>query len=406
MKSPKIRFKEFQNEWDLTTLGELNIEMLKGSGISKNDLKSNGQIPCIHYGELFTFYKELITQIKHKTDFGSVFSKINDVLMPTSDVTPNGLAKASCIKFDNIALSGDILILRCCNKIDGLFLAYIIRFNQKQILQLVSGTTVYHIYAKDMINFKFYLPTNLKEQEAIGEFFRKIDEILDLEKLRFKKFENFKKTMLDKLFVSSGENKPRLRLGSFTSNWTSVTLGEVCEYRRGSFPQPYGLKQWYDKNGNPFVQVFDVGENFKLKDKTKSNISKLAESMSVFIPKGSLIVTLQGSIGRVAITHYDAFLDRTLLYFQKFNIKIDLYFFQYVLFLLFQQEKQKAPGGTIKTITKEALSSFEFRIPSDIKEQEAIGKFFKKIDEILELSQKRISKLENIKKFLLNKMFV
>ncbi|MFW5619361.1 MAG: restriction endonuclease subunit S, partial [Campylobacter hyointestinalis] len=199
--TPRLRLGYFTSEWNSTTLGELNIEMLKGSGISKNDLKSNGQIPCIHYGELFTFYKELITQIKHKTDFGSVFSKINDVLMPTSDVTPNGLAKASCIKFDNIALSGDILILRCCNKIDGLFLAYIIRFNQKQILQLVSGTTVYHIYAKDMINFKFYLPTDRKEQEAIGEFFRKIDEILELSQNRISKLENIKKYLLNKMFV-------------------------------------------------------------------------------------------------------------------------------------------------------------------------------------------------------------
>ena len=212
--------------------------------------------------------------------------------------------------------------------------------------------------------------------------------------------------MLDKLFVKDGADEPQIRLGSFKGEWNSRILGDICEYRRGGFPQPYGLKQWYDKNGNPFVQVFDVGENFKLKDKTKSNISKLAEPMSVFIPKGSLIVTLQGSIGRVAITHYDTFLDRTLLYFQKFNIKIDLYFFQYVLFLLFQQERQKAPGGTIKTITKEALSSFKIRISNDIKEQEAIGEFFRKIDGILEFSQKKITKLENIKKYFLNKMFV
>ena len=64
MKSPKIRFKEFQNEWNSRILGDFNIEMLKGSGISKNDLNNNGKNPCIHYGELFTYYKEFITEIK------------------------------------------------------------------------------------------------------------------------------------------------------------------------------------------------------------------------------------------------------------------------------------------------------------------------------------------------------
>lgn len=403
MKSPKIRFKEFQNEWNLTTLGELNIEMLKGSGISKNDLKSNGQIPCIHYGELFTFYKELITQIKHKTDFGSVFSKINDVLMPTSDVTPNGLAKASCIKFDNIALSGDILILRCCNKIDGLFLAYIIRFNQKQILQLVSGTTVYHIYAKDMINFKFYLPTNLKEQEAIGEFFRKIDEILDLEKLRFKKFENFKKTMLDKLFVASGENTPRLRLGSFTSAWTSVTLGEVCEYRNGK-----SFESFIDEKGKYnliTLNSIDIKGNLK-------NEHKKISIYDEFLQKDDLIIILSDVahgffLGLTAVIPYNNLYvlnQRVGLLRKKYNINV--YFLSALINNNQKYFASVGQGTSQKNLSKKDILEFKFYLPTDLKEQEAIGKFFKKIDEILELSQKRISKLENIKKFLLNKMFV
>ncbi|MDY5519842.1 restriction endonuclease subunit S, partial [Campylobacter lanienae] len=198
---PQIRLGSFKGKWNSRILGDFNIEMLKGSGISKNDLNNNGKNPCIHYGELFTYYKEFITEIKSKTNNGSVFSKINDVLMPTSDVTPNGLAKASCIKFDNVALSGDILILRCKDKIDGVFLAYIIRSNKKKILELVSGTTVYHIYAKDMKNFNLYYPNDIKEQEAIGEFFRKIDGILEFSQKKITKLENIKKYLLNKMFV-------------------------------------------------------------------------------------------------------------------------------------------------------------------------------------------------------------
>ena len=391
MKSPKIRFKEFQNEWNSRILGEVcnKFDNLR-IPIAEN-LRKKGNIP--YYGA--NGIQDYVDGYTHDGEFVLIAEDgANDI-------------KNYPVQYVNgkIWVNNHAHVLQGKNGIlNNIFLNYSISSINFEPFLVGGGRA--KLNASVLDNFIFRIPSDIKEQEKIGEFFRKIDGILDLENSRFKKLENFKKTMLDKLFVKDGADEPQIRLGSFKGKWNSRILGDICEYRRGSFPQPYGLKQWYDKNGNPFVQVFDVGENFKLKDKTKSNISKLAEPMSVFIPKGSLIVTLQGSIGRVAITHYDAFLDRTLLYFQKFNIKIDLYFFQYVLFLLFQQERQKAPGGTIKTITKEALSSFKIRIPNDIKEQEKIGEFFRKIDGILEFSQKKITKLENIKKYLLNKMFV
>ena len=63
-------------------------------------------------------------------------------------------------------------------------------------------------------------------------------------------------------------------------------------------------------------------------------------------------------------------------------------------------------GTSQKNLSKKDILDFQTRIPNDIKEQEKIGEFFRKIDGILEFSQKKITKLENIKKYLLNKMFV
>ena len=106
------------------------------------------------------------------------------------------------------------------------------------------------------------------------------------------------------------------------------TLGEIAEYRRGSFPQPYGKADWYNgENSMPFVQVADVSANMKLVKKTKQRISVLAQSKSVFVPENTVIVTLQGSIGRVAVTQYDSYVDRTLAIFQKFKIEINKKYF-------------------------------------------------------------------------------
>ena len=161
----------------------------------------------------------------------------------------------------------------------------------------------------------------------------------------------------------------------------------MANYRRGSFPQPYGKSEWYDGDGAmPFVQVADVSDEMNLVENTKQKISMLAQPMSVFAGKNTVLVTLQGSIGRVAITQYGAFVDRTVLIFEKYKEKIDTTFWAYIVKQKFIDEARKAPGGTIKTITKEALSDFDLSIPN-YKEQQQIGTFFKQLDNLITLHQ-------------------
>lgn len=199
---------------------------------------------------------------------------------------------------------------------------------------------------------------------------------------------------------------PRLRFPEFLNeaNWVEDTLINIAGFRRGSFPQPYGLPKWYDDiNGMPFIQVYDVGEDFRLKPKTKNKISKLGAEQSVFIPKGTVIITIQGSIGRVAITQYDAYIDRTLLLFEEFYIELDKTFFAYLLFLLFEIEKLKAPGGIIKTITKEVLSQFVVKLPSP-KEQQKIAACLSALDEVITADTKKLKILKDHKKGLLQNL--
>ncbi|WP_332373474.1 restriction endonuclease subunit S [Lactococcus cremoris] len=198
---------------------------------------------------------------------------------------------------------------------------------------------------------------------------------------------------------------PELRFKGFTDDWEERKLGEHAKYRRGSFPQPYGNKEWYDGEGAmPFVQVVDVTNKLTLVENTKQKISKLAQSKSVFVPKGTVVVTLQGSIGRVAITQYDSFVDRTLLIFEDYEKETDERFWAYTIQKKFEIEKLKAPGGTIKTITKEALSSFDVHLPQ-FKEQAKIGSFFKQLDDTIALHQRKLDLLKEQKKGYLQKMF-
>ncbi|EJB53413.1 restriction endonuclease subunit S [Helicobacter pylori] len=184
------------SNWQRVRLGDI-ATFLKGKGLSKNQVSPNAKHECILYGELFTHYDRVVTNIKNFTNIydNPMLSLNNDVLMPSSDVTPNGLATASCILKKGVILGGDILIIRPnSNLLNGCFLAYCIVYDKNQVLSKVVGSTVYHLYAKDMKVFEILLPP-LNEQIAIANILSNVDsEIISL-KNKKRQFENIKKAL-------------------------------------------------------------------------------------------------------------------------------------------------------------------------------------------------------------------
>lgn len=198
----KIRLPGFSESWEVKRLGDVAY-FLKGKGLPKSAISESGSNPCIHYGELFTLYPETIGEIYSRTDsFSGAFRSVgNDVLMPTSDVTPRGLAKASCIKSDDVILGGDILVIRSdTTLICGSFLSFLIRYEEAQILKLVTGSTVYHLYGSDMEDFTFLMPS-LPEQFAIVTVLSGINAELSALETRLDKTRNIKQAMMQELLT-------------------------------------------------------------------------------------------------------------------------------------------------------------------------------------------------------------
>ena len=122
--------------------------------------------------------------------------------MPTSDVTPSGLAVASCILSDGVLLGGDILIIRPHrDRLDGRFLASYIRQDRNQIMELVSGTTVFHIYSSDMARFKIKLPP-LDEQQSIVSLLTDMDAEIQALETRLEKAPAKKEGMMQNLLTA------------------------------------------------------------------------------------------------------------------------------------------------------------------------------------------------------------
>lgn len=197
----KRRLPGFSGKWETKKLGEV-AEFDRGRDLPKSDLNEDGPYKCIHYGQLFSEYKELISEIKSRThsDTARFYSKINDVLMPTSDVTPRGLATASCIKEDGVILGGGILVIRLHPDYDGLYLSYVVSQNKNSVLRFVKGSTVFHLYANDIANFEINFP-ELKEQVAIATVLSDTDtEIKKLES-QLTKYQNLKQGMMQTLLT-------------------------------------------------------------------------------------------------------------------------------------------------------------------------------------------------------------
>jgi len=327
------------------------------------------------------------------------FSKINlspllkgNIVIVMSDI-PNGKALAKCflVERDNLyTLNQRIGCIKPYVDIDNDYLFYKLNRN-KYFLSFDSGAGQTNLKKNEILDCPVALPPTKAEQTAIATVLNDTDALItQLEKLIAKK-RNIKQGAMQELL------KPK-------DGWKVKTLREMALFRRGSFPQPYGLPEWYDdENGMPFVQVFDVDGNMKLKETTKQKISDLAKSKSVFVEKGTVILTIQGSIGRIAITQYDSYLDRTLLIFTNYLIPMDKVFFMYMVFQLFQIEKQRAPGGTIKTITKDKLSEFEIHYPK-INEQEKIAKIISDMDSEIEALEKKLEKYKMLKQGMMQNL--
>ena len=284
---------------------------------------------------------------------------------------------------------------------------YICRFinseyGKKYISSGEAGGAQKNVNASILKKMLIPLPP-LPEQRKIAKILSTWDKAISTTERLIDNSKQQKKALMQQLLTG----KKRLLDDSgkpFEGEWEEVTLEKLAKYRRGSFPQPYGNPEWVDEvNGYPFIQVYDIDKNMKLKPDTKIKISDAAIDKSVFIPKETVIVSLQGSIGRVAITQYDAYVDRTVLLFQEFIVPMDKVFFAFIIQELFEIEKTKAPGGTIKTITKEVLSNFKVYIPS-YNEQQKIASVLINADQEIELLEQQLADLKQEKKALMQQL--
>ncbi|MCC8034771.1 MAG: restriction endonuclease subunit S, partial [Rikenellaceae bacterium] len=231
IKVPKLRFPGFEGEWEEKKLNSV-VKFHKGKGISRSDIVQKGQYECIRYGELYTDYGETIKSIISKTNLppkALFFSKYNDIIIPTSGETQIDIATASCVLKDNVALGGDLTIMRTAE--NGVYLSYYLNSAKKiEIAKLAQGNTVVHLYPEHLSSLQISLPS-IKEQQKIADFLSAVDERIELLKKKKEQLDTYKRGAMQQIFSR------RLRFkdgdGKDFPEWEETTLEKMCHLQDG-----------------------------------------------------------------------------------------------------------------------------------------------------------------------------
>ncbi|MCT4643681.1 MAG: restriction endonuclease subunit S [Carboxylicivirga sp.] len=414
---PQVRFNGFNEAWKVDFLGNLAC-FAKGQGYSKNELSDIGH-PIVLYGRLYTKYQTVISAVDTfvKKLTYKVYSEGNEVLVPASGETPEDIAVASALTVPNVLLGGDLNIIRPKNQIDSIFLALTISNGnvQKDLSKRAQGKSVVHLRNDDLKSAVIKY-SELLEQQKIGSYFNQLDQLITQKQKKHQKLQQLKKAMLHKMFPQNGATKPEIRFKGFEGEWEENELNDLCSVitKQTGFDYSATIKPSLLKNCSSnsysFLQNKDFeGSNINLN--TDFYIPKdVAESFpNILIDRPSILISISGKIGNVGLYQLDskAFIGGAVGIAKLVNKNNGLI----ILYNLLSNNGKEYFQALTKAsshlnITVEDIRRMKIQVPISNKEKIKIGNYFKKLDHLISLQQKEITKLKNIKKALLEKMFV
>ena len=272
-----------------------------------------------------------------------------------------------------------------------------------------SGARSDRFSIKDDVFFQMPIPVpHIEEQRKIGLFLTQLDHLITLHQRKYDKLQVLKKAMLEKMFPKNGSSVPEIRFKGFTDAWEQRKLSEMC----GTFE--YGLnaaaKEFDGKN--KYIRITDIDDasrEFLLSDLSSPDIC--LDGMSKYLlSSGDIVFARTGaSVGKTyiyrendGIVYFAGFLIRA-----KVNQDNDAEFvFQstlspsYEKYIRITSQRSGQPG-----VNAQEYGEYDLFAPSK-EEQQRIGHFLRGIDSLITLHQRELEKLQNIKKSMLEKMFV
>lgn len=393
-KEPEIRFAGFTGAWEQRKFGEMANR--------RSEVSASGNLPRVEYEDIVsgtgTLNKDVFEKQSQKQ--GIVFHS-GDVLYGKLRPYLQNWLLAS---FNGLAV-GDFWVLEP----QGLNSNYLYRIIQtKQFDEIANqsvGTKMPRADWKLVSKATFLNPASFNEQRLIGKFFKDIDSLLTLHQRKYEKLLNIKKSMLEKMFPKEGEVVPEIRFKGFTGAWEQRKLGELSDIIGGGTPST-GNSTYWDGNINWYSPAEISNQIFLSASQRKISELGYSSCSAKILPKGTVLFTSRAGIGKTAILAEEGCTNQGFQSIVPHTNELDSYFIFSRTSELKKYGEVVGAGSTFVEVSGKQMAAMTLMMPPSINEQKAIGSFFKRLDTLLTLHQRKLEMLKNVKQAFLEKMFV
>ena len=332
-------------------------------------------------------------------------------------VTRVGVGKLAFMPF-SYATSQDFLSLSVL-KTEPQFTVYALYKKLQSELNAVQGTSIKGVTKDELLAKEVMIPC-YKEQEKIGSYLHFLDHLITLHQRKYNKLQTLKKAMLEKMFPKNGSNVPEIRFKGFTDAWEQRKVRELIKDGiidaplDGNHGEKHPTASEYVDSGIPFLMASDVHGGIADIKSCKFITRERAERLDKgFAKNGDVLLTHKATIGESAIlqgleTEYAVLTPQVTYYRIQDEKKLSReYLYAFFNSVKFQNDlKTKAAQSTRPYIGISAQQNLDIVLPRKLTEQKKIGVYFSDLDHLITLHQRELEKLQNIKKAMLEKMFV
>ena len=400
-KAPKLRFNGYTNDWERKKLGIL-ITRVKSYPLSRSvEVKKETDVKYVHYGDIHTNIADEIDKNNNLPFINEIYKeydelKLDDVIVADASEDYKGIADAAVIISNlpyTIIAGLHTIALRPTSLIKGYFLYHIFKTeNFKRFgYKIGTGLKVFGISYNNLAKYKVYYPQEIEEQEKIIGILSNLTNSINLHERKYEELALIKKALLQNLFPKKDEIKPEVRYKNFSDAWEQRKISDIFTITRGQVLATTDTSEIRTKE-----MCFPVYSSQTKNDGLMGYYNKyLFDTAITWTTDGANAGTVNYRKGKFYSTNVNGVLLSNEGYVSKAVAEIlNTVAWRYV-----------SRVGNPKLMNN-VMAGIVISIPSSFKEQDKISELLTDFDCLIALHHRKLEKLKQLKKFLLQNMFI
>ena len=421
MGKPKIRFKGYTEDWEQRKLGD--ICKMNGRigfrGYTEKDIVAKEAGGVLTFSPTNIVDNQLIVGLNNTYITKEKYEESPEIKVQNGNIlfvkTGSTLGKSALVVGigEDCTVNPQVVVIKVKPDLQKILSVALTSMPiQKQITAVKIGGAVPTMTETELKNIDLILPQRSDERIKIGQYFKNLDHLITLHQRKCEETKKLKKYMLQKMFPQNGKSVPEIRFAGFTDAWEQRKLSEITTMHARIGWQNLRTSEFLDSGDYMLITGTDFNDG-AINYSTCHFVERerYEQDKHIQIKNGSILITKDGTLGKVA--YVQGLSMPATLNAGVFNVEIkdetavnDKYLFQYLKApFLMDYVNKKATGGTIKHLNQNILIDFPVVMPSKA-EQEAIGRYFEHLDHLITLHQRKCDELKNMKKYMLQNMFI